>query len=71
MSSHEEKLKEVPNDKNDLQVPEYHSILPPSNISYYDLSPYVNTTEVFSRNILQLKEEIGRTLEESYVIDPI
>ena len=71
MSSHEEKLEEVPNDKNDEQVLEYHSISPPSNISYYDLSPYVNTAEVFNQNIIQLKEEIGRILKESDVTDPI
>jgi len=59
MSSHEEKSKEVLNDKNDKQVPEHQSILPPSNISYYDLSPYVNTAEVFSRNIISLKKKSG------------
>jgi hypothetical protein len=60
MSSHEDETKKLPNDKPCKQIQYYQPILPHSDINYYDLSPYVNTAEVFNRNIVQLKQEIRR-----------
>jgi hypothetical protein len=68
--SHENFKKEIPIDQKDEQCTAYTTILPPSNINYYDLSPYVNTAEVFHQNIVQLKDEITRILKESNIADP-
>jgi hypothetical protein len=62
LSLHEKLNKEIRFDTNDEKLSAYSTILPSSNLTYYDLSPYVNTAEVFYRNIVQLKQEIGRTL---------
>jgi hypothetical protein len=70
-SSHENGTKEIPIDKTEDQYQEYTTNLLPSNINYYDLSPYVNTVEVFQRNIAQLKEEITRILCESGITEPL
>jgi hypothetical protein len=67
-SSHDEDPKEEKHNKNSEQ-PQYTPVLPPSNISYYDLSPYVNTVEVFKQNIILLQTEIRRILLESDITD--
>ena len=53
------------------QLNKYTPILPPSNINYYDLSPYVNTAEVFQRNIVQLEIEIKRILIDTGIKEPL
>jgi hypothetical protein len=67
---HEKLNKEIRFDKNDEKLSAYSTIFPSSNLTYYDLSPYVNTAEVFNRNIVQLKQEIRRILTESGVTNP-
>jgi len=67
---HEKLNKEIQFDTNDEKLSAYSTILPSSNLTYYDLSPYVNTAEVFYKNIVQLKQEIRRILTESGVTIP-
>jgi hypothetical protein len=67
---HENTTKVIPIDKTKEQLQEYSLILPPSNIDYYDLSPYVNTAVEFYMNIVQLKEEITRILIDSGITEP-
>jgi hypothetical protein len=68
---HENFNKELQFDKIDKELLEYTTILPFSNMDYFDLSPYVNTTEVFQQNIIQLNKEITRILIESNITEPM
>jgi len=68
---HENFNKELQFDKIDKELPEYTTILPVSNMDYFDLSPYVNTTEVFQQHIIQLNKEITRILIESNITEPM
>jgi len=71
MLLHEKAENDIHIDNKEDATPEYISILPPSNIPYYDLSPYINTAVVFQHNLAQLKDEITRILIESSITEPL